>query len=68
METEGDWKSWQLTGSRIGSGIYPAFSLFNHSCDPNIAKYFHGSTVVAVASRNIFKGNSNTYEVLSIKI
>ena len=30
--------------------------MLNHSCDPNISKYFVGSNVVAVANRKIFKG------------
>ena len=50
-----DGKSWNT--ARIGTGIYPALALLNHSCNPNILKYFNGSTVVAVASRTIFKGN-----------
>ena len=57
FELEGDWKSWK--SGRLGNGIYPALALLNHSCDPNIAKYFDGSTVVAVASRTIFKGEYN---------
>jgi hypothetical protein len=31
--------------------------LLNHSCDPNISKYFNGAKVFAVANRKIFKGN-----------
>jgi hypothetical protein len=62
-EVTGDGKSWNT--ARIGTGIYPALALLNHSCNPNILKYFNGSTVVAVASRTIFKGNF--FKLLLIK-
>ena len=39
-------------------GIYPTLALLNHSCDPNISKYFIGPKVFAVANRIIFKGNA----------
>ena len=47
---------WKM--QMVGTAIYPALALLNHSCDPNITKYFSGSTVIAVASRNIFKGTN----------
>merc|ERR1711974_434809 len=44
----------------IGTGIYPSMALLNHSCNQNIAKYFDGSTLIAMAARNIFKGEEVT--------
>ena len=60
METteESQMNIWKLWKNRpIGTAIYPALALLNHSCDPNIIKYFKGPIVVAVASRAISKGN-----------
>ena len=34
--------------------------MLNHSCDPNISKYFTGCNVVAVANRKIRKGEEVT--------
>ena len=51
------WKQWK--NRPIGTAIYPALALLNHSCDPNIIKYFKGPTVVAVASRAILTGSNN---------
>ena len=34
--------------------------MLNHSCDPNISKYFIGPNVVVVANRKIFKGEEVT--------
>ncbi len=36
--------------------IYPSLALLNHSCDPNIVKFYRGSHVVGIAIRNICKG------------
>ena len=39
-----------------GTAIYPTLALLNHSCDPNITKYFDGKKVIVVAGKKIFKG------------
>jgi len=44
----------------VGNGLYPTLCLFNHSCDNNTYKYSAGSTVVAVASKNIYEGEEVT--------
>jgi len=44
----------------IGDGLYPTYSLVNHSCDGNTYKYFDGSTIVVVASKNICEGEEVT--------
>ncbi|KAL0276412.1 UNVERIFIED_CONTAM: hypothetical protein PYX00_003995 [Menopon gallinae] len=52
-------KGQKLDKSRtvfIGGGIYPTLSLFNHSCDPGVVRYFRGSTVVVRAIKTIGKG------------
>lgn len=41
--------------SAIGTAIYPAASLFNHSCAANTARINIGTKVVLVATRNIAK-------------
>ena len=43
----------------IGTAVYPTLALLNHSCDPNITKYFDGRTVVVVAGKAISKGIIN---------
>lgn len=40
----------------IGGALYPTLSLFNHSCDPGIVRYYKGNRVVARAVKNIKKG------------
>lgn len=40
----------------IGGAIYPTLSLFNHSCDPGIVRYYNGNIVVARAVKNIKNG------------
>ncbi|XP_078044040.1 protein-lysine N-methyltransferase SMYD4 [Augochlora pura] len=40
----------------IGGGLYPTVSLFNHSCNPGIIRYFIGTTVVVRAIRSISPG------------
>jgi len=57
-DKNGNWKSWKTGG--IGNGLYPSLALLNHSCAKNVTKYYDGSTVVAVASRHIFKGEEVT--------
>lgn len=41
----------------VGYSTFPTFSLFNHSCDPDVAHYFNKSTIVARSVRNIPKGS-----------
>ncbi|XP_053987959.1 SET and MYND domain-containing protein 4 [Hylaeus volcanicus] len=40
----------------IGGGLYPTVSLFNHSCNPGIIRYYVGTTMVVRAIRSIAKG------------
>ncbi|XP_044741757.1 SET and MYND domain-containing protein DDB_G0284059 [Chrysoperla carnea] len=40
----------------LGGAIYPTLALFNHSCDPGIIRYFHGTSVIVRAIKNIKKG------------
>ncbi|XP_076627679.1 protein-lysine N-methyltransferase SMYD4 [Colletes latitarsis] len=40
----------------IGGGLYSTVSLFNHSCNPGIIRYFVGTTMVVRAVRSIAKG------------
>lgn len=40
----------------IGAGLYPTLSLFNHSCDPNVVRYFYGDVCVTRAIHHIPKG------------
>ena len=39
----------------IGAGIYAILSLFNHSCDPHVVRYFRGSKCQVRAIRSIKK-------------
>ncbi|XP_073981642.1 SET and MYND domain containing, class 4, member 3 isoform X2 [Rhodnius prolixus] len=47
-----DWKSIFL-----GGGLYPTLALFNHSCEPAIVRYFHGTNIVARAVKRIKAGD-----------
>ena len=38
------------------TAVYPTLALLNHSCDPNIVKYFDGKRVVVTAGKKIAKG------------
>ncbi|XP_003487532.1 SET and MYND domain-containing protein 4 [Bombus impatiens] len=40
----------------IGGGVYSTVSLFNHSCNPGIIRYFIGTTMVVRAIRTIPAG------------
>ncbi len=40
----------------VGSAVFPLLALLNHSCDQNVTKYNLGSSVVAVAARDIKRG------------
>ncbi|KAK9307770.1 hypothetical protein QLX08_002008 [Tetragonisca angustula] len=40
----------------IGGGLYPTISLFNHSCNPGIIRYFVGTIMVVRAIRSIPSG------------
>ncbi len=45
----------------FASAIFPTLALLHRSCDHNITKYFlPGGKVVAVAARNIAKGEEVT--------
>ena len=45
---------WEMR--QFATGIYPAMALLNHSCDPNVTKYFVGSRMYVVADRNVARG------------
>ena len=45
-----------ITGSSYAVAIYPHASYFNHSCSPNLAKWFQGSTLNLFALRDIEPG------------
>ena len=45
-----------MLSTSLATAIYPTLALLNHSCDPNIAKYFDGKTVFVVAAKKISKG------------
>ena len=59
-----EWKKWK--NRTIATAVYPALALLNHSCAPNIQKYFNGCDVVAVATRNIMKGKKNILYVKTL--
>lgn len=40
----------------IGVGIYPTVAFFNHSCRPDVARYFLGTAMVITSSRSIRRG------------
>lgn len=44
----------------IGLGVYPAFSLVNHSCDPNVVRHNYGKCVIFRSVRRIPKGEQLT--------
>lgn len=44
----------------VGNGLYPTLCLFNHSCDNNTYKYYAGSNLVVIASKNIYEGEEVT--------
>ena len=46
-----------------GTAIYPTLALLNHSCDPNITKYFDGKKVIVVAGKKIRKGKINSWQL-----
>jgi hypothetical protein len=39
-------------------GVWPAFSLFNHSCDPSAVHYVVGDRMVVRAAHDIQQGES----------
>ncbi|XP_068241481.1 SET and MYND domain-containing protein 4-like [Palaemon carinicauda] len=49
----------------IGGGIFPALSLFNHSCNPSIKHYSLGRTIVHRAMRPIKAGDELTDSYIS---
>ncbi|XP_076232115.1 protein-lysine N-methyltransferase SMYD4 [Calliopsis andreniformis] len=40
----------------IGGGLYATVSLFNHSCNPGIIRYYNGTTMIIRAIRSIGAG------------
>lgn len=40
----------------IGCGTYPVVSMMNHSCDPNVTRYFHSDIAVVRAIKSIRPG------------
>ncbi|XP_067007502.1 SET and MYND domain-containing protein 4 [Anabrus simplex] len=40
----------------LGGAVYPTLALFNHSCDPGVARYFLGTSVIVRAVKNIASG------------
>ncbi|XP_046652353.1 SET and MYND domain-containing protein 4-like [Daphnia pulicaria] len=40
----------------IGVGIYPTVAFFNHSCRPDVARYFLGTTMVITSTRCVKRG------------
>ncbi|CAG9857062.1 unnamed protein product [Phyllotreta striolata] len=42
--------------AEIGAGAYAFLSLFNHGCDPNVARHCHGRAIVVRAIRRIAEG------------
>merc|ERR1719322_342637 len=57
-DSPNNWNKW--ISKSMGTAIYPTLALLNHSCDPNITKYFDGKKVVVVAGKKIFKGEEVT--------
>ncbi|XP_076660578.1 protein-lysine N-methyltransferase SMYD4 [Halictus rubicundus] len=52
-----DDQNWSKSKSIfIGGGLYPTVSLFNHSCNPGIIRYFIGTTMIVHAIRSISPG------------
>lgn len=52
--------------TEIGAGIYATLSLFNHSCDPNVTRFFYGDKCVLRAMKTIPAGQeiADNYGVL----
>ncbi|XP_047102069.1 SET and MYND domain-containing protein 4-like isoform X2 [Schistocerca piceifrons] len=40
----------------LGGGLYPTLALFNHSCNPSIVRYFHGTSVAVRTVRTLHVG------------
>ena len=57
---ESESKISTYTQMRLGTCIYAAASLMNHSCDPNCIQTFHGSTLVIKAMKEIIAGQELT--------
>jgi hypothetical protein len=51
----------RLPELNLGTGLFLASSLINHSCDANMYKIFYGTSVVFRARRPISKGEQLTY-------
>ncbi|KAG7163084.1 SET and MYND domain-containing protein 4-like isoform X1 [Homarus americanus] len=50
----------------LGTGIYPAVSLLNHSCNPTCAAFYYGKTIVIRALKYIPAGTPITLNYLLI--
>ena len=55
IENEGMKAMATSYANGIGAGIYAILSLFNHSCDPHVVRYFRGSKCQVRAIRSIKK-------------
>ncbi|XP_014258385.1 SET and MYND domain-containing protein 4 [Cimex lectularius] len=56
-------KPWTLKDSKahyIGVGLYPSSSMFNHGCNPTMARYFIGKNLVLRAERPLARGEEVT--------
>ncbi|XP_037034883.1 SET and MYND domain-containing protein 4 [Bradysia coprophila] len=56
VESETDKKSSKTVF--IGGGIYPTLALFNHSCNPDIVRYYNGCAVHVHSVSNIKSGGT----------
>ena len=48
-----------ISGSKmveLGRGLFPSFTLFNHSCSSPLARYYIGNKIVVTAARPMKKG------------
>jgi hypothetical protein len=50
-----------FSSQHLGQGVYLAFSLMNHSCDPNTYQVPYGTSIVIRAKRPILKGEQITF-------
>jgi tetratricopeptide (TPR) repeat protein len=66
-ELQLSWKSVATSETiEIGAGIYATLSLFNHSCDPSVTRFFYGDKCVLRALKSITAGQeiADNYGVL----
>ncbi|RWS26693.1 SET and MYND domain-containing protein 4-like protein [Leptotrombidium deliense] len=48
---------YEVMEKRIGFGLYPIISLFNHSCQPNTVAFHSGSEITIKTSRKVKAGD-----------